>query len=476
MLNRKKTKIIATLGPSTEKSKVIEEMIIEGVDVFRINFSHSNYLEAENKINLIRKLSNKHNLNISILADLQGPKLRIGKIKEDSKVVKNDTITFLSDKEFIGDSKKAYMNYQNFAKDVSIGEKILLDDGKLIFEVIKTDKENEVKAKVIQGGAFSSNKGVNLPNTKISLPALTEKDKEDALFAIEKKVDWIALSFVRNKEDLEELKHLINKFSKHKIPIISKIEKPEAIKNISGIISNSDGLMVARGDLGVEIPPAEVPLVQKKLVLDAKKARIPIIIATQMMESMIESRTATRAEVNDVANSVMDGADAVMLSGETSIGQFPIEVIKSIKSILLKVEGSELIEVPKNHPTIKNKRYITKSVCYHASIMADVIKAKAICTLTNSGYTAFQISSWRPQADILVYTSNKRILSQLNLLWGVKAFFYDANESTDKTIEQINNIAKKNNFVVNGDLLINLTAMPVNKKGMVNTLRVTTID
>jgi len=476
MLKRKKTKIIATLGPATETSKILEEMIMEGVDVFRINFSHSNYSEAENKISLIRKLSEKHKINISILADLQGPKLRIGKIKENSNVKKNDVVTFSSEKAFIGDSKKAYMNYQNFAKDVSVGEKVLLDDGKLIFKVIETDNKYIVKAKVIQGGSLSSNKGVNLPNTKISLPALTKKDKEDAIFAIRKKVDWIALSFVRNKKDLDELKGLIDKFSKYKIPIISKIEKPEAIKNISDIISNSDGLMVARGDLGVEIPAAEVPLVQKKLVLEAKKARIPVIIATQMMESMIDSRTASRAEVNDVANSVMDGADAVMLSAETSVGQFPVEVVKSISSILLKVEDSELIKVPKNHPSIKNKRFVTKSVCYYASLMADVIKAKAICTLTNSGYTAFQISSWRPQADILVYTSNKRILSQLNLLWGVKAFFYDANESTDKTILQINDIAKKNNFVFPGDFLINLTAMPVNKKGMVNTLRVTTIE
>ena len=449
---------------------------MEGVDVFRINFSHSNYSEAENKISLIRKLSEKHKINISILADLQGPKLRIGKIKENSNVKKNDVVTFSSEKAFIGDSKKAYMNYQNFAKDVSVGEKVLLDDGKLIFKVIETDNKYLVKAKVIQGGSLSSNKGVNLPNTKISLPALTKKDKEDAIFAIRKKVDWIALSFVRNKKDLEELKGLIDKFSKYKIPIISKIEKPEAIKNISDIISNSDGIMVARGDLGVEIPAAEVPLVQKKLVLEAKKARIPVIIATQMMESMIDSRTASRAEVNDVANSVMDGADAVMLSAETSVGQFPVEVVKSISSILLKVEDSELIKVPKNHPSIKNNRFVTKSVCYYASLMADVIKAKAICTLTNSGYTAFQISSWRPQADILVYTSNKRILSQLNLLWGVKAFFYDSNESTDKTILQINDIAKKNNFVFPGDFLINLTAMPVNKRGMVNTLRVTTIE
>ena len=476
MLKRKKTKIIATLGPATETSKILEEMIIEGVDVFRINFSHSNYSEAENKISLIRKLSEKHKINISILADLQGPKLRIGKIKENSNVKKNDVVTFSSEKAFIGDSKKAYMNYQNFAKDVSVGEKVLLDDGKLIFKVIETDNKYLVKAKVIQGGSLSSNKGVNLPNTKISLPALTKKDKEDAIFAIRKKVDWIALSFVRNKKDLEELKGLIDKFSKYKIPIISKIEKPEAIKNISDIISNSDGIMVARGDLGVEIPAAEVPLVQKKLVLEAKKARIPVIIATQMMESMIDSRTASRAEVNDVANSVMDGADAVMLSAETSVGQFPVEVVKSISSILLKVEDSELIKVPKNHPSIKNNRFVTKSVCYYASLMADVIKAKAICTLTNSGYTAFQISSWRPQADILVYTSNKRILSQLNLLWGVKAFFYDSNESTDKTILQINDIAKKNNFVFPGDFLINLTAMPVNKRGMVNTLRVTTIE
>ena len=476
MLKRKKTKIIATLGPATETSKILEEMIMEGVDVFRINFSHSNYSEAENKISLIRKLSEKHKINISILADLQGPKLRIGKIKKNSNVKKNDVVIFSSEKAFIGDSKKAYMNYQNFAKDVSVGEKVLLDDGKLIFKVIETDNKYIVKAKVIQGGSLSSNKGVNLPNTKISLPALTKKDKEDAIFAIRKKVDWIALSFVRNKKDLEELKGLIDKFSKYKIPIISKIEKPEAIKNISDIISNSDGIMVARGDLGVEIPAAEVPLVQKKLVLEAKKARIPVIIATQMMESMIDSRTASRAEVNDVANSVMDGADAVMLSAETSVGQFPVEVVKSISSILLKVEDSELIKVPKNHPSIKNNRFVTKSVCYYASLMADVIEAKAICTLTNSGYTAFQISSWRPQADILVYTSNKRILSQLNLLWGVKAFFYDANESTDKTILQINNIAKKNNFVFPGDFLINLTAMPVNKRGMVNTLRVTTIE
>ena len=475
MTNSKKTKIIATLGPSSNSVKIMEKLILEGVDVFRINFSHANYENASKEISLIRKLSAKLKIHVSILADLQGPKLRIGQIEENSQVKEDDLITFSCSKPFIGDSNKAFINYKKFASDVKIGETVLLDDGKLIFEIVNIDKNNNVIAKVIQGGPIQSNKGVNLPNTKISLPALTKKDLEDVIFSIKEEVDWIALSFVRKKQDLIELRKLIEKNSTHKIPIISKIEKPEALDNLSEIINNSDGLMVARGDLGVEIPAAEVPLIQKKLVLRAKEARIPIIIATQMMETMIDSRTATRAEVNDVANSVMDGADAVMLSAETSVGKFPVEVIKSMSSILMSVEGSKLIKVPNLPPSIKTKRYITKSICYHASIMANEIGAKAICTLTNSGYTAFQISAWRPKSNILVFTSNKRILSQLNLLWGVKSFFYDSYESTDKTVEQINEIAKKFNYVSKGDFLINLTAMPVKSKGMVNTLRVSEV-
>ncbi len=475
MTNSKKTKIIATLGPSSNSLKIMEKLILEGVDVFRINFSHANYENASKEISLIRKLSAKLKIHVSILADLQGPKLRIGQIEENSQVKEDDLITFSCSKPFIGNSNKVFINYKKFASDVKIGETVLLDDGKLIFEIVNIDKNNNVIAKVIQGGPIQSNKGVNLPNTKISLPALTKKDLEDAIFSIKEEVDWIALSFVRKKQDLIELRKLIEKNSTHKIPIISKIEKPEALDNLSEIIDNSDGLMVARGDLGVEIPAAEVPLIQKKLVLKAKEARIPIIIATQMMETMIDSRTATRAEVNDVANSVMDGADAVMLSAETSVGKFPVEVIKSMSSILMSVEGSKLIKVPNLPPSIKTKRYITKSICYHASIMANEIGAKAICTLTNSGYTAFQISAWRPKSNILVFTSNKRILSQLNLLWGVKSFFYDSYESTDKTVEQINEIAQKFNYVSKGDFLINLTAMPVKSKGMVNTLRVSEV-
>ncbi|MEK9608058.1 MAG: pyruvate kinase [Flavobacteriaceae bacterium] len=475
MTIRKKTKIIATLGPASDKEEIIEEMILSGVDVFRINFSHAEHEDVKKRIQSIRKISKKLNSNTSILADLQGPKLRIGKVEADTTVAPGDQIAFLNGDPFEGNKEKVFMNYENFSRDVKPGERILLDDGKLIFEVIATDKQSIVDAKVIQGGKLKSKKGVNLPNTKISLPALTKKDIVDAEFAIGEEVDWIALSFVRNSEDILDLRKMIEKQSDHKIPIIAKIEKPEGIENIDKIISYCDGLMVARGDLGVEIPPAEVPLVQKELVKLAKKARIPVIIATQMMESMIDSLTATRAEVNDVANSVMDGADAVMLSGETSVGEYPVEVIKSMSSIILSVENSELISVPQKPPNIRTVRFITKSICYHAVHIANDVQAKAICTLTNSGYTAFQVSAWRPHSFILVFTSNKRILTQLNLIWGVKAFFYDSFESTDKTVEQINDIASKMEYVKKGDLLVNLTAMPIVEKGMVNTLRVSTV-
>lgn len=471
----KKTKIVATLGPASNDPETIEKMILEGVNVFRINFSHVNYEDVPVRIETIRKIDKKLQTNTAILADLQGPKLRVGKMEEGTVVVEGDLVEFSTEKPFTGNAKKAYMNYKNFPKDVAVGERILLDDGKLIFEVTQTDKNTTVVAKVIQGGAFKSNKGVNLPNTNISLPALTEKDIKDANFVLKQDIDWIALSFVRNGKDIEQLRTLIEKNVAHKIPIIAKIEKPEAMDNIDEIVRESDGLMVARGDLGVEIPAAEVPLVQKRLVLLAKKARIPIIIATQMMETMIDSLTATRAEVNDVANSVMDGADAVMLSGETSVGKFPVEVIKTMTSILSSVENSELINVPHSAPQNRNERFITKSVCYHAATLANDIKAKAICTLTNSGYTAYQISAWRPRAHVLVFSTNKKILNQLSLLWGVKAFYYNSYTSTDNTVEEINQIAKEMKWVEKDDMLVNLMAMPIKEKGMVNTLRVSTV-
>ena len=475
MPTQKRTKIVATLGPATSKKDTLVKMIKAGVNVFRVNFSHANYDDVTERIKMIRAIGDELGTTTAILADLQGPKLRVGVMKEEVVVEPGDIIRFCTGKEFEGTSEKVYMNYDNFPKDVKKGERVLLDDGKLMFEVTKTNGKDEVVTKVIQGGPLRSKKGVNLPNTDISLPALTDKDKKDAVFAISQDVDWIALSFVRHAEDLKELQALIEAHSEHKIPIISKIEKPEAVKNIDKIIAYCDGLMVARGDLGVEVPAEEVPLIQKELVLKAKKARIPVIIATQMMETMITSLTPTRAEVNDVANSVMDGADAVMLSGETSVGKYPVAVIETMANICKQVEGSELITVPHEPPHIRTNRYITKSVCYHAAIMANEIEARAICTLTNSGYTAFQISAWRPDAHILVYTSNRRILSRLNLLWGVKAFYYDKFVSTDETVDDVNRIAYEKGFVSKGDYLINLAAMPIVDKGMVNTLRVSQV-
>ena len=476
MFKRKKTKIVATLGPASSSKEVLREMLIKGANVFRINFSHADYEDVKERVKIIRELNEELGFNASILADLQGPKLRVGVMKDEVFVAEGDEIIFATGERFEGTKERVYMTYDRFPMDTKPGEKILLDDGKLIFEVISTDGKKEVQAKVIQGGPLKSKKGVNLPNTDISQPALTEKDIEDAKFAISLKVDWIALSFVRKQEDLIELQDLIKAHSEHKIPIIAKIEKPEGVENIDKIVSYCDGLMVARGDLGVEVPAQDVPLIQKQLVLRAKQARIPVIIATQMMETMISSLTPTRAEVNDVANSVMDGADAVMLSGETSVGSYPVQVIEKMSSIIRSVEDSDLISVPQNPPHIKTKRYITKSICYHAANMANEIDAKAISTLTNSGYTAFQISAWRPNAHILVFTDNKRILTQLNLLWGVKAFYYDRNVSTDETIEDVNQFAQKKGYVKEGDMLISLAAMPITDKGMVNTLRVSTIN
>jgi pyruvate kinase len=476
MPTRKKTKIVATLGPACSSKEVIKKMIDAGVNVFRINFSHADYTDVKERIDIIRGLNDEFGYSTAILADLQGPKLRVGVMKEDVVVNPGDIITFQTAEDIPGTAERVYMNYKEFPRDVNPGEKILLDDGKLMFEALETNGTTEVVCKVIQGGPLKSKKGVNLPNTKVSLPALTKKDIKDALFAIEQQVDWIALSFVRTPKDLEELQDLITKHSSYKIPIIAKIEKPEAVENIDKIVAYCDGLMVARGDLGVEIPAHEVPLIQKKLIHRAKTARIPVIVATQMMETMITSLTPTRAEVNDVANSVMDGADAVMLSGETSVGNYPVEVIEKMTQIIEAVEDSPLIIVPQNPPHVRTKRYITKSICYHAAIMANEIKAKAISTLTNSGYTAFQISAWRPKSHILVYTSNKRILTQLSLLWGVNAFFYDKFVSTDDTVGDVNDIAKEKGYVKKGDMLINLAAMPVADKGMVNTLRVSEIE
>jgi pyruvate kinase len=425
---------------------------------------------------MIRELNEELGRNTGILADLQGPKLRVGAMEDGIEVAPGDRIAFKTGEKFVGNKEAVYMTYPEFPRDVKPGERVLLDDGKLIFRVVETNGTDTVVAEVEQGGPLKSKKGVNLPNTNISLPALTPKDIEDAIFAISLQVDWLALSFVRHAQDIKDLQELIAEHSDYKIPIISKIEKPEAIANIDEIVALSDGIMVARGDLGVEVPAEEVPLLQKQLVQKSKEARIPVVIATQMMETMMDSLTPTRAEVNDVGNSVMDGADAVMLSGETSVGQYPVEVVAKMASIIRAVENVDTFCAQAKPSLIRTNRFVSKAVCHHAALLANEVEAKTIMTLTNSGYTAFQVSSWRPKSFILAFTDNRRILGRLNLLWGVYAHYYDGYASTDETVEDIIGIAKQNEYLKKGDMAVTLTSMPIEKKGMVNSLRVTEVD
>lgn len=466
----KKTKIVATLGPASSSEDVLTEMIREGLDVCRINFSHGELEVHRKTIETIRKVNAQLNTHVAILGDLQGPKLRVGEVEKDTVLQNGETFVFTTKKR-VGAKDGAYITYQKFPQDVKPGETVLLDDGKLQLEVVKTNQKDEVVTRVVQGGPLSSNKGVNLPNTKVSLPSLTEKDRKDLEFALEMNVDWIALSFVRSARDIIELRHIIRDKKKH-TRIIAKIEKPEAIDDIDEIVAETDGMMVARGDLGVEVPMQKVPLLQKSMIQKCLNSAKPVIVATQMMESMITNITPTRAEVNDVANAVLDGADAVMLSAETSVGKFPVEVIRTMVKIVQEIEKFEGIY---HHETVpvepEQERYVTDSICFNASRLANRVNASAIVTMTHSGYTAFKISSSRPKADTFVFTGNREILTSLSLVWGVYAFYYDKVVSTDHTIADIIYLLKKEGLVKKGDFVVHTASMPIQEMGTTNMLK-----
>jgi pyruvate kinase len=470
-----KAKIVATLGPASSSEEVFSEMILAGLNVARINFSHGDHQQARETIRMIRRVNDRLGTHVAILADLQGPKLRIGEV-EEGVVLKKDDVLLFTTEPCKGNRHKVYMNYHQFPQDVNVGEQILLDDGKLVMEVLSTDKKKEVKTKVVQGGPLKSKKGVNLPNTNVSLPCLTEKDLADLEVALEEKVDWIGLSFVRQAEDVEELKRLIAEKESQAL-VVAKIEKPAAVADIRRILKATDGVMVARGDLGVEVPMQGVPLIQKMIVEQARKYSKPVIIATQMMESMIQNITPTRAEVNDVANSVLDGADALMLSGETSVGEHPVEVIRAMSKIIAHVEETGHQEFREHPPKDQNDpRYITDSICFNASKIADQIGAKAILTMTHSGYSAFKIASHRPGTNILVFTQNQRILNTLSLLWGVRGFYYDKYKSTDDTFADIKEIVRKKGIIKSGDMVIKIASMPITNRGMTNTIKIGMIE
>ncbi len=445
-------------------------MMINGMDVCRLNFSHGHYADYAELIRTIREVSAELGLHTAILADLQGPKMRVGEMLDGPIQLVDGSELVITTDPIKGRPGMVSTSYAQFPQDVKKGELVLLDDGKLRLEVIATDGKNTVTTRVINGGVLSANKGLNLPNTKVSLPCLTEKDKQDLDFALEHDVDWIGLSFVRSARDIIELKGIIHQRDKH-ARVVAKIEKPEALLEIDEIIRESDALMVARGDLGVEIPMEKVPLVQKDIIRRCLAQHRPVIVATQMMESMITNITPTRAEVNDVANAVLDHADAVMLSAETSVGRFPVEVVKAMNKILLEMETSEtMFNVPQ--PDLKeDDRMVTDAICMASVRMAAAIDIKAIVTMTHSGYTAFKISSMRPKAHIFAFTSNKRILNMLNLVWGVRAEYYDKTVSTDHTIADIKHILRSKKLVDKGDLVVNVASMPIAEQGMANMLK-----
>jgi pyruvate kinase len=469
------TKILATIGPASSSYDVLLELIKAGVNIFRLNFSHSDHAEHLKVIKHINAINDKYNVHVGILADLQGPKIRIGNIKDNSlTLVKGDKIV-LTTTPCEGTKDGIFMSYENFPKDVSPGEKVLINDGNFVFKVLETNKKDKVVLETVFGGNLTSKKGVNLPDTKISLPCLTEKDLRDLDFIMQHKINWIALSFVRSPKDVNQLATIL-KENNHTAKIIAKIEKPDAVKRINKIIKAADAIMVARGDLGVEVPMERLPSIQKQIIKKCIQVSKPVIVATQMMESMITNPSPTRAEITDVANAVLDGTDAVMLSAETSVGRHPVKVVKSMIKIISEAEKHYELKDSRTKPSKKTKTFLSDVVCFNACKTAEDIGAKAIVSLTASGYTAYKISSYRPNGKIFVFSHEHHMLKTLNLVWGVHCFFYDKFTTTDGTIEDVTEILKNKNKIKVGDITINTGSMPIHKRFRTNMLKVTVIE
>jgi pyruvate kinase len=472
-----RTKIVATVGPACDTYEKLLQLVKAGVNVFRLNFSHGSHEDKKRIIEFIRELNLKEPYNISILGDLQGPKLRVGEIENGSiEIVPGDVLTFTNEK-LVGNKERIYVSYPNLHKDVKIGNTIMIDDGKLEVKVSKILKNNDVQVVVTLGGPLSSKKGVNLPDTKISLPALTEKDLVDLDFIIEQKLDWVALSFVRSVKDIMILRNKLVA-AKSKSKIIAKIEKPEALQNIRDIIIESDGIMIARGDLGVELPIEQVPLIQKQLIRKSLHRAKPVIVATQMMESMIERTKPNRSEITDVANAVLEGADAVMLSAETATGQHPTLVVETMRKIIMEVERTDyrynLEEVLQPQP--HSPSFLSDAICYNACNLAKDCNADALIGMTQSGYTGFMLSSYRPKSPLYIFTKEKTLVNQLSLSWGVRAFYYSEEESLDDIFQDQIDILKERGFLKIGNVAVSTGSTPVHLHLPTNVLKITKVE
>lgn len=470
-----KTKIVATVGPASDSYEQLLALVQAGVNVFRLNFSHGTQENKLTIINNVRRINETQPYNVSLLGDLQGPKIRIGKIENNALEVKPGDILTFTNEECLGTKEKIYISYPNLHNDLKPGNFILIDDGKIEVKIISIEENHNVKAEVTIGGILSSNKGINLPDTKISLPCLTEKDLDDLQFIIDQDLDWVALSFVRNVKDIVMLRGKLDERDS-KIKIIAKIEKPEAITNIREIILESDGIMIARGDLGVELPVEQIPMIQKNIVRKCIHRAKPVIVATQMMESMMERVKPNRSEITDVANAVLEGADAVMLSGETAMGKHPVLVVETMKKIIGEVEKEDIIYNRNLIPLSHSPSFLSDALCYNACKIADDVNADAVIGMTQSGYTAFMLSSYRPKAPLFIFTKEKSLVNQLSLSWGVRALYYAEEESMDDIIEDQITILKARDFLKSGDVVINTGSIPIEKHIPTNMLKIGKVD
>jgi pyruvate kinase len=470
-----KTKIIATWGPACEDEQVMLDLISAGVDVFRFNFSHGKHEKHLEGFQKVKKICAEHDLHVAILADLQGPKIRLGLVRDNLEVLETDSIIEITTEPCISTFKKIYVSYANLAKEAEVGDAILIDDGRVELKVTETDGINLLKARVVVGGKISNNKGVNLPDTRTKVPAMTEKDMKDLEFALAHGANWIALSFVRTAKDVLDLKNLIGERNSY-IKVMAKIEKPEALEEIDAIIDAADGIMIARGDLAVEVPQEKMPLIQKDIIKRCIQKAKPVVVATQMMDSMIENPNPTRAEITDVANAVIDGADAVMLSGETSMGKYPVRVIEVMEKILQNIESHEdMIYNKQLKPNRDSDSFLSDAICYNAARMSSEMGAQAIIGMTFSGYTGFILSSYRPHADIFIFTENRELLNALSLCWGVRALYYDRFVGTDTTIRDVIRILQDKQLIKEGDTIVNIGAMPLSARGRANMVKVTVV-
>ena len=473
-----RTKIVATVGPASNTYERLLELVKAGVNVFRLNFSHGTHEDKIAVIEHIRNINKTQPYNISILGDLQGPKLRVGDIENGGMpIVSGDILCFTSKEKVVGNKERIYVSYPNLHLDVEVGNKILIDDGKIEVVVIEITANGDVKVAVTYGGMLLPKKGVNLPDTNISLPSMTEKDVADLEFIMAQQLDWVALSFVRRAEDIVDLKkRLAAKNSTTKV--IAKIEMPSALIDLRNIIVESDAVMVARGDLGVELPVEKVPMAQREIIRKCIHRAKPVIVATQMMESMIHHVKPNRSEITDVANAVLEGADAVMLSAETATGDHPTLVVQTMKKIIQEVERTEYRYNREEDlkPQSKSPSFLSDAICYNACKIARDVDADALIGMTQSGYTAFILSSYRPQSPLYIFTKERSLVNQLSLSWGVRAFYYDEEESLDNIVFDQLNILKERGFIHPGDIVINTGSTPVSLHLPTNTVKITKVE